>query len=196
MPLSFWRSERGQSTAMVIVMLWAFILVVGMVANVGQAVNRRIALQSVADTGAFTGATIMAEGLNYMAFASWWIQNLWAAMTWAFWIAFITSGADCDAPHSVISIYEGLRLPFAIGFHAINLTYALYPYVEARRISAYNVADLYPPESNRFSYREIDPRADAGFIICPSLENLGLCRDFWSLMKSEEVPDGTSPEDT
>jgi putative Flp pilus-assembly TadE/G-like protein len=197
MPLSFWRSERGQTTAMIIVMLWVFILIVGMVANVGQAVNRRIALQTVADAGAFTGATVMAEGLNYMAYANWWIQNLWAFMTWAFWAVFIASGFDCDAPNSVISAYKGLRLLFAGGYEAINWTYAPYAYAEARRISAYNAADLFPPESNRLSYREFDPSPEAGFIMClDDLQNLGLCRDLLSLMKSEDVPDGTEPEDT
>ena len=63
---SQWRSDRGQSTAMIIVMLNVFILFVALVANVGQAVNRRVALQVVADAGAYTGATKMAEGLNYM----------------------------------------------------------------------------------------------------------------------------------
>ncbi|HYB44185.1 MAG TPA: Tad domain-containing protein [Candidatus Methylomirabilis sp.] len=188
MPLSFWRSQRGQTTAMIIVMLWVFVLIVGMVANVGQAVNRRIALQTVADTGAFTGATVMAEGLNYIAFANWWIQNIWSFMTWAFWAVFILSGADCDSPNSVISTYEGLRAPFAAGITTINTAYSIYPYAEARRISAYNVDDLFPGEGDQFAYQEID----IPDVVCTDGP---LCRDATALMSTEDVPDGTSPED-
>ena len=56
-----WRSARGQSTALIITMLWLFVLFVGMVAVVGQAVNRRIALQIVADSGAYTGAVFQRQ---------------------------------------------------------------------------------------------------------------------------------------
>ena len=63
-----YRSQRGQSTALVITMLMVFVIFTSMVVNVGQAVNRRIALQMVADAGAFTGGTRMAEGAELHQF--------------------------------------------------------------------------------------------------------------------------------
>ncbi len=71
-----YRSQRGQSTALVITMLMVFVMFTSMVVNVGQAVNRKIALQMVADAGAFTGGTRMAEALNYISFANGVIQDL------------------------------------------------------------------------------------------------------------------------
>ncbi|MBI1874756.1 MAG: Tad domain-containing protein [Acidobacteria bacterium] len=62
------RGQSGQSTAMVVTMLFLLMLFVGVVVDVGQAVNRRIALQIVADTGAYTGASVMAVGLNQIAY--------------------------------------------------------------------------------------------------------------------------------
>src|SRR5580704_10285316 len=74
-------SERGQSTAFVASMLFVMMLFVAVVANVGQAVNRRIALQIVADAGAYTGASIMATGLNQLAFWNAALQYTWAIFT-------------------------------------------------------------------------------------------------------------------
>jgi hypothetical protein len=191
MSLKFWRSQRGQSTAMVIVMLWAFILVVGMVANVGQAVNRRIALQTVADAGAFTGATVMAEGLNYIAYANWWIQNWWATIMapgFALWVA---SVFDCEVAQSTIDAYHNLRRPFDFAITSVlNPVYSIYPYGEARRISEMNVAELFRSEEG-FLYRELNLDPETGVVACAT----GLCRDALRLMEIEQVPDGTMPED-
>src|SRR5688572_22759520 len=73
--------ERGQSTALVTSLLFVMLLFVAVVANVGQAVNRRIALQIVADTGAYTGASVMATGLNQLAFWNSALQYTWALFT-------------------------------------------------------------------------------------------------------------------
>ena len=48
---------------------------VALVVNVGQMVNRRVALQLVADAGAWTGATVQAVQLNHYAFWSRQVQN-------------------------------------------------------------------------------------------------------------------------
>lgn len=195
--LSFWRSQRGQSTAMVIVMLWAFVLIVGMVANVGQAVNRRIALQTVADAGAFTGATVMAEGLNYIAYANWWIQNWWATIMAPGFAVWAASVFDCEVAEGIIDTYHGLRQPFDIGItKVLNPVYSIYPYGEARRISEANVAELFRSEEG-FLYREINLDPETGIVACvPTADSpTPLCRDVKSLMEIEQVPDGTMPED-
>jgi hypothetical protein len=191
----WWRSERGQSTAMVLSMLMVFILMVAMVVNVGQAVNRKIALQLVADTGAFTGATVMAEGLNYMAYANSWMQDMWAVFTWE-WFAARLAGSSCKVLQASVRLYEAQRAPFYAAFEAINRVYTAYPYMEARRISEYNVDDLFPGERRQFSFREWDPSLAAGFITCVDspTETLGLCRDALALMEVTQVPDGTRPE--
>jgi hypothetical protein len=173
---------------MILSMLMVFILVVAMVVNVGQAVNRRIALQMVADTGAFTGASAMAEGLNYMAYANSVIQDEWAVFTVAF-VAVAVLTAQCGAIQAAINTYKAFRAPFAVAYEVINRFYANWPYMEARRISELNVDQLFPGERGRrqFSFREVDLLPEGG------LGTIPLKRDLMAAMESEQVPDGTRP---
>ena len=58
------RDESGQTTIFVLCTFFTFFMFFALVANVGQAVNRRVLLQMVADAGAFSGASAQAVGLN------------------------------------------------------------------------------------------------------------------------------------
>jgi hypothetical protein len=178
------RDERGQSTAMVVVMLWVLILFVALVANVGQAVNRRIALQTVADAGAFTGATKMAEGLNYMSHANATIQDFWGMTTWAWLANTLAIGGTCAAFDGINGAYKGLYYAMYIPQTAINYAYGGVGFgtvrYEADRVSAYNAADLFPGEHLEFDEFDLDPSVG----IPPS-------RDFLNLISLEDVPDGT-----
>jgi hypothetical protein len=49
--------------------------------------------------------------------------------------------------------------PFNITFNAYNYAYFPFPYVEARRVSRANVADLFPGELNGFQFAEL-PASD------------------------------------
>jgi hypothetical protein len=187
---SRWRSERGQSTAMIIVMLTVFILFVALVANVGQAVNRRVALQVVADAGAYTGATKMAEGLNYMAWANGVIQDYWAFAADAWLAATIGTIADCDTYDGINSTFNGASDVMTGAIQALNLSYggALSPiglvHGEAKRVSDYNAGDLFPGE--KLDYAEYDLNQDTGFIY-PH-------RNLVFMMDISRVDDGTDPQ--
>jgi hypothetical protein len=190
-----WRSQDGQTIVMMLCMLMIFTLIAAMVVNVGQAVNRRVALQLVADAGAYTGATAMAEGLNYMAFANRRIQELWPFFTYA-WdaAAALPPPGTCSALHGVVNTYNAARAPYAGAFEIINRIYSVWPYVEARRISEKNADQLFPGERGRgqFSFREIlgsPPDNPQEGVITPA-------RDVFSLMDTQDVPDGTSPNST
>jgi hypothetical protein len=199
---------------MILAMLMVFALVVAMVVNVGQAVNRRVALQLVADAGAYTGASKMAEGLNYMAFANKRIQDLWAGFNAAWSTASLipplvpgVSGGSCDALSGVVGIYNGLRAPYATAYRTLNAAYSILPYEEARAISERNVDQLFPGERARgqFSFREVlDPlNQEEGLPrlrprIPPTsqrdvldFDNLPLPPQV--LVDSEDVPNGTVP---
>ncbi len=182
------KDERGQSTAFVVTLLMVLVFFVSMVVNVGQAVNRRIALQIVADAGAFTGGTRMAEGLNYIAFANGVIQDWWAMTTDAWAIASLAPPpGTCSAFDAINSAYKGIYQVYNVPIQIINYTYSNIPYTEAKRVSTYNVRDLFPGEpTSKFSYKEAKLSTDVGMIL-PS-------RDLINLMSIEEVPDGTDPE--
>lgn len=172
---------------MVLVMLWVLILFVALVANVGQAVNRRIALQVVADSGAYTGATKMAEGLNYMAHANGVIQDFWGMATWA-WAGnmVLPPGGTCAGFTGINNAYKGVYYAMYAPMQTINFTYGGLgsPFgivrMEAERVSNYNAADLFPGE--QLEYHEMDFSSDVA---------IGPSRDFGVLMSLEDVPDGT-----
>jgi hypothetical protein len=187
--LTQWRDERGQSSTMVIVMLWVFILFIALVTNVGQAVNRRIALQVVADAGAFTGATKMAEGLNYMAWANGVIQDQWALTTDAWAAATVGSIADCKVYSGINSGFNGVSDTMTGMIQAINYSYGgmFNPFGivkgEAKRVSDYNAGDLFPGE--KLDYSEFDFSMETGF--------MRPHRNLVSLMDIERVKTGTNP---
>jgi hypothetical protein len=174
---------------MIIVMLTVFILFVAMVANVGQAVNRRIALQVVADAGAFTGATKMAEGLNYMAWANGVTQDYWAVATDAWAAATLLTVADCDTYDGINETYNGAADVMQGAMKVINFTYGgiFMPggivHGEAKRVSDYNAGDLFPGE--KLDYAEYEFSTEVG--ITPH-------RDFIQMMDLDQVDDGTDPK--
>ena len=91
---------------MVVVLLWVLILFVALVANVGQAVNRRIALQVVADSGAYSGASKMAEGMNHIAYANGVIQDFYGLATWA-WAVNTAALSTCAGFDGINNAYKG-----------------------------------------------------------------------------------------
>ena len=161
--LARWRSESGQTVAMVLPMLFALVLFVSMVANIGQAVNRRIALQLVADAGAYTGASAMATGMNHLAYWNRQVQRMYvSASDVSFGFNFSPScvlsvaaiGSYGLAYGFLMATYDNFSTPWADGG---------LPQKEARRVSSYNISDLFPGEEvNDFSFSE-EPSADGLF---------------------------------
>jgi hypothetical protein len=181
---------------MIIVMLWVFMLFIALVANVGQAVNRRIALQVVADAGAYTGATKMAEGMNYIAYANGTIQDYWALATDA-WLANTIAFDTCagfDAIHGIYQgLYQAMNIPIQLinGFGPFGYGGVLVPgglvHNEAKRVSDYNSGDLFPGETLKYrEYSELSSSAMEEGIILPK-------RDLFRMIDLEEVSDGTDP---
>lgn len=105
--------QRGQIVPFVTILLPTLLLFVALVVNVGQAVNRRVAVQLMADTSAFSGATVMAVHLNRMAWANKQIQRAWNPLTIATG-SFFASPFHCGLVSWVPSVYNiaagGLRI--------------------------------------------------------------------------------------
>jgi hypothetical protein len=176
------RSERGQSTAMVITMLWVLVFFVAVVANVGQAVNRRIALQMVADAGAYTGGSVLATGMNHLAYWNRQIQRMWR------WVSFVSLGfniGECSSSWSTIGAYYGAQGAFV----STQLNFAQQLQSRPRNVSSFNLLDLFPGEDpNTFDFANGDTDADAGLF-----NVYGTGQTPW-LVITGPVDDGTSPE--
>ena len=171
--------ERGQTFPFVVVLLFALFIVAGVVINVGQAVNRRIFLQVVADAGAFTGATEMARGMNTIADANGTIQRAWGTLTEA------TKGftvTPCAASDLAVAGYGTVAEASTTIIDLVNAGYGMRAQTEAKRVTDYNVMDLFPGEEQLMQAGESDN--DSG-LKSPRPGN--------HLVDLMEVPSGTSP---
>lgn len=134
-------SERGQSTPFFLCFLVLMTVMVGTMVNVGQAINRRIALQIVADAGAWTGATNMAIGLNGLAEVNKWRRS---------WNPILTIGLPAAGPFGFETVPKGLWSALTIFANSIDagiqVGYGKKPYDEAARVTMYNSQDLFPGE--------------------------------------------------
>ncbi len=150
------RSASGQSTVLVTAMLFTLALFVALVVDVGQMVNRRVALQLVADAGAWSGATVQAVQLNHYAFWSRLVQNAYKN---ASGISFGFRASECWSGVSA----AGLFFYANSGMLRAMANFANKAFDEARRHSDFNVDDLFPGERNNFGY-STNALADGGAI--------------------------------
>jgi hypothetical protein len=173
---------------MVVTFLFVLILLVALVVNIGQLVNRRVGLQLVADGGAWTGATAMAVQLNAMARLNLEIQQNWVALTRAtqgFSVQQIGPGLKrypvCSVSDAGVATYTSQRLILGLKFDAINAAVNK-PLEEAKYVSAFNARDLFPREELNYWQDRDGNASDASGPADPTI---------WPV---EQVPDGTYTE--
>jgi hypothetical protein len=139
------RSERGQTTALVCAMLFTLTMFVALVVNVGQMVNRRVALQLIADAGAWSGATVQAVQLNHYAFWSRLTQNAYKN---ASGVSFGFRVSECWSGVAAVGMFEYAQSGMA---RAIANFYGK-AYDAAYSNSMFNIDDLFPKERSNFSF--------------------------------------------
>ena len=199
--------ERGQSTAMIVSMLFLLVLFVGMVANVGQAVNRRIALQTLADAGAFTGATVMGVAMNQIAYWNKWLMYLWdaysALMSPAIYAHVYPS---CELADSLTSAYKGGWWLIYGAMQFINFGFDGKAVGDAAHVTDFNARDLFPSEvgngvdpDHQIQWGEptlgLAPTSDSPLQELPILSaGPGGARDLGLVVYLENVDDGTNDE--
>ena len=140
--------ETGQTFVFVLTMLFALLLVVATSINIGQAVNRRILLQVLADAGAFTGATEMARGMNTIAEQNGRIQRAWASLADATHSFTVPS---CVPNDDATNAYGAARHNLGRAIEAINAGYGRRAVEQAERVTQFNAVDLFPREDLRMS---------------------------------------------
>jgi hypothetical protein len=139
------RSEAGQTTALVCAMLFTLTMFVALVVDVGQMVNRRVALQLIADAGAWSGATVQAVQLNHYAFWSRLIQNAYKN---ASGVSLGFRASECWSGEAAVAMFEYANLGMigAVG------SFAEKAYNAAENNSNFNIDDLFPGERGHFSF--------------------------------------------
>ncbi|MEP7116820.1 MAG: Tad domain-containing protein [Acidobacteriota bacterium] len=142
------RSDRGQTTALVCAMLFTLAMFVALVVNVGQMVNRRVALQLVADAGAWSGATVQAVQLNHYAFWSRLVQNAYKN---ASGISLGFRASECWSGVAAVGMFEYAQSGMARAIY----NFRGQAFGEARRHSLFNLDDLFPGERNNFDVSTI-----------------------------------------
>lgn len=142
------RVESGQTTALVASMLFTLTIFVALVVNVGQLVNRRVALQLVADAGAWSGATVQAVQMNHYAFWSRMVQNTYANAS-AVSLGF--NASECWSGEAAVATF----LYANSGMARAQFNFANKAYDEAKRHSFFNIDDLFPGERNNFDFSTV-----------------------------------------
>lgn len=138
-------NERGQTTPFFLCFLVIMTMFVGLVVNIGQAVNRRMALQIAADAGAWTGATNMTIGMNALADVNQWRHDIRPLIDPGLYIA-----GPIALDGVVQTIWEvGTAIINGVDA-AIQVGYTKKPYDEAARVTWYNTQDLFPGETLRW----------------------------------------------
>lgn len=138
-------SERGQSTPFFLCSLVLMTVMVGTLVNVGQAINRRMALQIAADAGAWTGATNMAVGMNALAEVNDWRRDIEPIISVG-----LPIGGPIGLGSVIIGIWEFGTTLLNVVDAGIQLGFAKKPYDEASRVTWYNNQDLFPGERLRW----------------------------------------------
>ena len=161
------RSEAGQTTALVVAMLFTLAMFVALVVDVGQMVNRRVALQLVADAGAWSGATVQAVQLNHFAYWSRFAQNAYKN---ASGLSLGFRFGEC-----VSSQVAARLVDYAAGGMALAglVQFPNKAYQEARRHSLFNIDDLFPGERDNFDFSTMAGPSD-GSVFAPVNGNIAV----------------------
>ena len=158
------RSETGQTTALVAAMLFTLAMFVALVVNVGQLVNRRVALQVVADAGAWSGATVQAAQLNHYAF---WSRMVQTAYRTASAVSLRFNFGECVSSVAAAGLYAYAQT----GMARAQANFANTAYSEAQRHSLFNIDDLFPGERSNFDFSTTAGLSD-GSVFAPFNGNI------------------------
>jgi hypothetical protein len=138
------RDEKGQTTLFVLCSFMVFFMLFALVANVGQAVNRRVMLQMVADAGAFTGASTQATTFNNISYFNDLIDTAWT-VTQVLMLGFTFQ--YCGVDTAITTAYKAIETALSILIRVSNHAGAAWALMEAEMVTKQNIRDLFPDGS-------------------------------------------------
>ena len=133
--------ESGQTTFFVLCSFLTFFMFFALVANVGQAVNRRVLLQMVADAGAFSGASAQASALNTISTFNKVIDDAFTVTTvlmlgWTI--------QYCGLDEVITRIYQAIETIMSTLIRVTNHGGAVWAIMEAEMVTRENIRHLFP----------------------------------------------------
>lgn len=133
--------EAGQTTLFVLCSFLTFFMLFALVANVGQAVNRRVMLQMVADAGAFSGASAQATALNTISEFNQIIDTSWD-VTQALMLYFTFQ--FCGVDTAITTAYKIIEGVMSVMIRVTNHGGAVWSIMEAEMVTRANIQSLFP----------------------------------------------------
>lgn len=137
------RARAGQTTPFFLCFLAVMLLFLAMVINLGQAVNRRMALQIIADSGAWAGATDLAIGLNKLSELNDYRHDIWPIAS----VGMPIFGPIQRLDKTVHDVWNAITTVINVLDMAVNVGFTKRAHDSARHASTYNLNDLFPRES-------------------------------------------------
>lgn len=134
--------RAGQTTPFFLCFLVVMLLFLALVINLGQAVNRRMALQIIADSGAWAGATDVAIGLNKLSQLNGYRHDIWPIAS----IGMPIFGKIQRLDKTVHEVWNAITTVINVLDMAVNVGFTKRAYDSARHASLYNLNDLFPHE--------------------------------------------------
>ena len=134
------RDESGQITFFVLCSFFTFFMFFALVANVGQAVNRRVLLQMVADAGAFSGASAQASAMNSISEFNQIIDTSWD-VTQGLMLYFTFQ--FCGADDAITGAYRGIETAMSAMIRVANHGGAVWSFMEAEMVTRQNIRNLF-----------------------------------------------------
>jgi hypothetical protein len=163
---SLLRDQSGQTTLFVLSSFLVFFMFFALVANVGQAVNRRVMLQMLADAGAFSGASAQATGLNTISEFNQIIDTSWD-ITQALMLYFTFQ--FCGVDDAITTIYRVIETVMSIMIRVTNHGGAVWSIMEAEMVTRQNAKELFPDGSIRTPLQSF-----GGLLSSPSSLGMGV----------------------
>lgn len=95
------KSERGQATLMVALMLLTFLQLFTFVVNIGVVVNAKINLQNAADVAAYAGAAVQARQMTQIAYTNYEMRRALKKFLFRYYVMGTMSQKSFPAPNNI-----------------------------------------------------------------------------------------------
>ncbi|MGH9461109.1 MAG: pilus assembly protein TadG-related protein [Vicinamibacteria bacterium] len=176
------RGEAGYTTVFTMASFFTLFLFFALVANVGQAVNRRVMLQMAADAGAFTGASVQSSGLNMISYYNGLIHKAWQ---WTERLMLYFTIQFCGVDDVITRAYNIAQAALSVTIQVVNHGGAAWAVMEAESVTRDNLKQLFPDGSAHTALQSVGRALANPRSIWGTAKNVFYMRRAWKPLFSE-----------